>query len=297
MTRRILIVANKSWEVDPLLAVLTSDYGRPSPFPKMIPPPVATVTMGDGTPKSIPARMAFASATAVCEVWCIKDLMDPAKSQASSEEKGRVLPSLAAAGSPPELVIAFGTAATEDARSYNGSVVVGSKAYVHNPYAESPNPQSNWNPPIVDRVIEEDDPSVSKQIILLLGGERRPFVEQRLLRPPLNPADPPVLLPSSAAVALSNVNITDPDNYVWADEEVTKAFSRSAGNNTVGSIETTHGVIRLVLPSPQFLFVSGIADRLGYFNMEVGPRLYAQNFVAAHNAGVAMASMVPALMQ
>ena len=296
MTRRILIIVNKSWEAEPLAGVLTSDYGRPSPFPGVTVPPTATVRMNDGSSKTIAARIAFVTAAALCEVWCIKDLMDPTRSAASSEEKARVLPFVTAAGNAPDLVVAFGTATMADANSYNGSVVVGSKAFVHNPYAKSPNPQSNWIPPIVDKVIEEQDTSVSKSIIAALGGDRRAFVESRLLAPPLNPAHPPILLPSSASVALSDVNVTNPDDYVWADPQTEKAFAQSAGNNTIGSVETTHGVIRLAVPSPKFLFFSGIANRLGYFNMETAPRNYAQNFVAAHNAGVALASVIPTLM-
>jgi len=296
MVRRIMIIANKSWEADPLLAVVSSDYGRPASFPRVTTPPSATVQMSNGSSKVVPARQAFASAATVCEVWCLKDLMDPAKSAASSEEKARVLPCATAAGISPDLVVAFGTATMADQTSYNGSVVVGSKAFVHNPYAKSPNPQSNWIPSTVDQIIDEQDPSLSKHILSLLDGSQRPFVQSRLLSPPLNPAHPPILLPSSSSVALSNVNVTSPDNYVWADPEAAHEFTRSAGNNTIGSVETTHGVIRLAVPSPKFLYFSGIANRMGYFNMEVAPRLYAQNFIAAHNAGVALASVLPALI-
>jgi hypothetical protein len=71
---------------------------------------------------------------------------------------------------------------------------------------------------------------------------------------------------------------------------------RSTPKKIVGSVETTHGLIRLVVPSPQFLFVSGIANRLGYFNMEAAPRNYALDFVVAHNAGVTLAWMLPILL-
>jgi hypothetical protein len=37
-----------------------------------------------------------------------------------------------------------------------------------------------------------------------------------------------------------------------------------------------------------FIFVSGLTDRLGYFNQDLGPRTVAQNFLAAHNAGIAV---------
>jgi len=296
MLFRILVIANKSWEVDPLLGVLRSDQGRPSSFSRTTAPPVATVMMNDGSSKSVPARTAFVTDAAVCEVWCIKDLMDPKKSGSSSEEKARVLPAVVAAGATPDLVVAFGTATIAEQASYNGSVVIGSKVFVHDPYANTPNPDSRWTHADVGRVIDETDSSLSSHVLMVLDREHRPFIESRFLAPPLNPAQPPILLPSAALVALSNVNVTNYDNYVWADPKAIEAFSVVAGNNSVGSVETTHGVIRLVIPSPRFLFVSGIANRLGRFNMELAPRSYAQNFAASHNAAVALAATLPALM-
>src|SRR5690348_15297083 len=44
---------------------------------------------------------------------------------------------------------------------------------------------------------------------------------------PLNPARPPVLLPSALSVAVSNVNVTNPDNYVWADPQAYPGFCQS----------------------------------------------------------------------
>lgn len=61
-------------------------------------------------------------------------------------------------------------------------------------------------------------------------------------------------------------------------------------------METTHSVIRLCVPSPRFLFVSGITNRLGYFNVEVSPRSYAQNFAASHNAGITVAWLLSKTM-
>jgi hypothetical protein len=92
MASRIVVIANKSWEVDPLVAVLRSDQARPMPFPNLATAPVTRVPMSDGSKKTISARIAFASGAATCEVWCVKDLMDPRKSSSSSEEKARVLP-------------------------------------------------------------------------------------------------------------------------------------------------------------------------------------------------------------
>jgi hypothetical protein len=86
----------------------------------------------------------------------------------------------------------------------------------------------------------------------------RPSVEVRFLTPPINPARTPSLVLSAAYVALSNVNVTNPNNYAWADPEALRAVTAAEPKQSVGSVETTHGVIRLAVPSPQFLFVSGL---------------------------------------
>jgi hypothetical protein len=200
-------------------------------------------------------------------------------------------------GNPPDIVVAFGTATIPDQASYNGSVAIGNKVFVNNPYSASPNPDSNWMHVGFGKVLEEADPSISRRVLSSLDREHRAFIESRFLLPPLNPARPPVLLPSTLSVALSNVNVTNPDDYVWADLQPIQAFAKVAPNNSIGSVETTHGVIKLAVPSPHFLFVSGIANRAGYFNLEVAPRVYAQNFVAAHNAGIGMAAIIAALME
>jgi hypothetical protein len=97
--------------------------------------------------------------------------------------------------------------------------------------------------------------------------------------------------------ALGTVNVTNYDEYVWADLETVAAFEAANTRGALGSVETTHGLIRLAAEDalkakPRFAFVSGICDRVGYFNAEVNPREYAQNFAASHNMGVVVAWML-----
>jgi hypothetical protein len=296
MIARIVIVVNKSWETEPLIGALRSSNARPPGFPPEAAPPSVRVPWSDGSTPEISARAAYRSASAAVEVWCIKDLMDPARSASSSEEKARVLPIVAAAGAPPDFVVAVGTASFPDSRSFNGCVAVGSSCFLHDPYAGSPNPQSRWSDPGIGRLLDKDDRAETSALMGWLDREGRPFVESRFLSPPLNPATPPLLMISTTAVAVVNVNVTNPDEYVWADPQALAGFTAAAAARTVGSVETTHGVIRLCIPSGRFLFVSGIANRLGYFNAELSPRAYAQNFVASHNAGVAIAWLLPQMM-
>jgi hypothetical protein len=181
---------------------------------------------------------------------------------------------IAGAERPPDFVVAVGTASLPDARSFNGSVAVGLSCFSFDPYSGAPNPESRWSDAGIGRLIDEVDRANTNQLMAWLDREARPHVETRFLSPPLNPATPPVSV-STTSVAVSDVNVTKPENCVWADPAALAAFSAAAPKRTVGSVETTHGVIRLCIPSPKFLFVSGIANRLGYFNSELSPRPYA----------------------
>jgi len=142
-----------------------------------------------------------------------------------------------------------------------------------------------------------DDPSQVGRILNSAQGaaiarqftiepDRRLPIDARLIPAPVNPSLPPVLLPAANYVALSEVNVTNYDDYAWTDRLAVEQFRAKNPAAPVGSIETTHGLIRIMSDAP-FLFVSGLTDRLGYFNQELGPRTVAQNFIAAHNAGVA----------
>jgi hypothetical protein len=301
MPARILIFANKAWETDPLMGVFRNEKARPPKFPAELGPdeplPEVTIPMSNNPTKKVKPHLALKSANATAELWCIQDLMDsdPPVSSSSSEEKARVMPYVTACGADPTLVVAFGTATMADARSYNGCVVVGANVFVYNAYRQNPNPKSKWNHPDIGKLVDASQQSINKIVVESVERDRA-LLESRFIMPPINPAMPPTLIVSAGYVAVSNVNITDPSDYAWADAEALMALAEVAPHQSVGSVETTHGVIRLVVPSPQFLFISGIANRVGYFNMEVAPRTYAQNFSASHNAAVTLAWIIPQLM-
>ena len=45
-----------------------------------------------------------------------------------------------------------------------------------------------------------------------------------------------------------------------------------------------------------FMFISGIANELGFLNRDVFDVEYAENFTASHNTGVVLAWLLPALL-
>jgi hypothetical protein len=95
-------------------------------------------------------------------------------------------------------------------------------------------------------------------------------------------------------VSVGVVNVTNSADYAWADKQALGKLTEVTGSMCAESIETTHGVIRLVLGAP-FLYVSGLANAVGLFQEQVAPNAYAQNFVAAHNAAIALAWLLPEL--
>jgi hypothetical protein len=112
-----------------------------------------------------------------------------------------------------------------------------------------------------------------------------PTASNKFLAVPLAPSVIPWVLSDYINVALGAVNVTNYSEYALIDPNAAKTFWSKVQNAKAGSVETTHGIIRVQSDSP-FLFVSGIVNRFGYFDQEVNPRSHAQNTGAAHNAGV-----------
>jgi hypothetical protein len=297
--KRVLLIANKWWEADPLCGVLIHDRARPQslanfrylryPASRVIKPKPGDPRPPD--PKAEP-RLTFDCAGASVELWCLEELMNAAESSSSSLEKARVLSGALSYGPTPDLVIAFGTAGSREGVSANGSVVVGRRVFIHDPRAGAPDRTGMWTPPQPDQLVESTLPA---RVLAQLDEQSRYAAETRFLDCPVAPADPPTVLVGNGFASLGVVNITNYDDYVWADSQAVDAFNAAGLAAQIGSIETTHGVIRSASQAP-FLFVSGITDTEGLFDYQVTPRVYAQNTAAAHNAGVAISWLLPSLV-
>ena len=275
--RRAVVLANKWWEADPLVAVLSSAKTTPSVL-RFVP---SSGVRG--------CRGSFVGGRARVDVWCLQELMATDVSGSSTEEKGRVLPALLAADDIG-LVVAFGTAATPTQDTHNGCVVIGTNVFIHDPKWKDT--QSHWVPEKPDVVITSslDDAAFQK---LVGAPDYAKNIEPLLLAPPGNPAKDLRVMVNRTYVALATINITDPHQYVWADPAVVAAYAASKAAEPVGSLETTHAVMRAYTrDTVPFMFVSGITDRVGYFDEDMKGHAYQQNFVAAHNAGVAVAQTI-----
>jgi hypothetical protein len=295
---RIVIVVNKWWEADPFCGALVNDRARPPtltnirasnyPATRLPRPPAGAPRPAD--PPVVP-RLACQLADATVEVWCLEELMNPAENSSSSAEKARVLGPALASGPAPDLVVAIGTAGSPSHVRSNGSVVIGSQTFVHDPKAGVADRTGLWTPPQPDQVVVSPFPA---RKLVQADEQARYAAEARFLKPPIDPAATPLIVAGTGLISVSVVNITNYDDYVWADREAIDTFRAHSTSGQVGSVETTHGVIRAASNAP-FLFVSGLTDTEGLFDYQVTARVYAQNFVAAHNAAIALLWLLPSL--
>ena len=294
--KRVMLIANKWWEADPLCWVLFHDKARPSVFcdykTKNYPSqrvPNQPTEPRPRDPAAIP-RFTFKCMGVTVEVWCLEELMNPAENPSSAAEKARVLPAAIASGTTPDLVIAFGTAGSRPGLHINGCVVVGRRVYIHDAYNGVADRTGLWTPSKEDLVIESDLPV---GVIQGISSESKHSAETRFLPPPIAPANPLLVMAGDGFISVGHVNCINYDEYAWSPMRAVESFNDNAsGSGEIGSVESTHGLIRLVSEAP-FLYVSGIADPVGLFNLQVTPRVYAQNTVAAHNAAIALAWLLP----
>jgi hypothetical protein len=314
--KRVLIIANKNWEATALTNVLLEAKACPDKFPwparltHPLPPQIEPTT-SKPKPRAVfhfQERSHGETQDVQVEVWCIQDAMNPSVSSSSTKEKDEVLGVMYFGGKvevgtdkDPDFVVAFGTAGFPGETSYNGCVFVGANTFIHDPFSGDVKNGDYWHSEQTGQLIKPSP--LSAELFSpdhgIFDESLKSQVESRFLAPPMNPARKQILTTASNYTAVGVVNITNYDDYAWADEEALHAFKDVCEEHQerppIGSVETTHGVIHLQSETP-FIFISGITDRIGHFNMEVGPRPYAQNFACAHNAGVVAAWLIPRIV-
>lgn len=156
------------------------------------------------------------------------------------------------------------------------------------------NPKSPWDSSCVQAMLE---PTISpeffsKGYINSIQAE----AELRFIVPPVNAAPHRTIIAARNFTALATVNVTNYDDYAWTDAQSLQAIRNADSRAVIGSIETTHALIRARSGNLPFIFISAITDRLGHFNVEVSSRNYAQNFACAHNAGVVLSWLLPQIV-
>lgn len=194
---------------------------------------------------------------------------------------------------PADLVIAVGTAASYPIDvPNNGSVIVGSKVFMHNSHPNGENPCSNWQRGPFDEKVESSLPRDRfTQIVSTLCCIPKLFPVARN-----NPAAEVGIISCYDYVALNSINVTDYSEYEDKDNETLDTYNQNCSDDNCRSLETTHGLIRVAAgENAPFLFVSGVVDRVGHFDDDVSDTPCSQNTVGAYNAGVTVAWMLASI--
>lgn len=219
------------------------------------------------------------------------DIKDIQQYFSSSQEKNKVLKNILGQ-EPVSLIVAFGTAGCPDKISYNGSVVVGSNVFIHDGHKETePNEYSRLREKdFFEKIIYPANTSyindlLNKINIELSNPNYQEFFTKRLLNLPLNPSIPRIYV-NANYTALSIVNVTNYKEYALKDEEGIDVYKKSKIAEKLFSVETTHGLIRMISNNVPFIFVSAISDVVGNFETEMFPKQEAQNYSASFNGGV-----------
>jgi hypothetical protein len=107
-------------------------------------------------------------------------------------------------------VVAFGTATTPGDTSFNGSVMLGTEVFIHDPYATRPNDSpSKWSmPDMMDTRIPSSFPVEAFRALSRFTGPVSD-INLRLLAPPGNPAATRELIYEPSGIAVSSVNVVD----------------------------------------------------------------------------------------
>lgn len=316
---RIVVVVNKYWEADPVIGVLSSDgnreWFRPRPVvPRARPPGIGPLELRPvlgpepgGDPAAAPAipRLTFQVGGAAVEVWALQDLMDPTKSSSLSAEKVRVLGRLWENRPPASIIVAVGTAAAPSGAGATnpGSVVVGQRFLLHDgdPTASE---RVVLPPGTADALLDSGMGVGGVDVLGPVPASVADAIRRRFLRPPSGD-EPMDFRISDALVSVGTINIVRYSEYKKADPKSLGAFEAAASapespkGLAAASVETTHGLIGLAARQHDtpFMWVSGIANAVGAFDDVVAPREYAQDFAAAHNAGVAVAWLLPEIVR
>jgi hypothetical protein len=285
---KIHIIANKNFELEPLInAFLTRKIYQNIGLPDAMNWPSRK------TPIISSYRAIFSTNTGHnIKLSCVQDYILDSRKEKSSEYKYEVAIPAILDKDDSELIVCFGTAGYPEKVDINGSVAVGHKFFIYN--AKTDNPESKLSLKEAGQVFGTASSAITRFYEILLPEKEGYVISAFLQRVPINPSKYPTICAKDTNVALSIINITNYDDYYWADREGLKQFLSSNNCLRASSVETTHGLIasRANLQNIPVMWTSAIANREGFFDFEVTPM---QNYLSSYNAGMALAKAIDVL--
>lgn len=302
MGKRIVVIVNKTWEAAPILGVFSAPYAagsqassRPLNWTGTQPYPAPVMWPDPASPGRFPWRYTLSFGDTRVECWCLADFKDTS----DSIVKSTFIPQIVQAqAEKPDLVIAVGTAASVVC-GLQGSVVVGCRAFMHDARPNDPPPASRpatWPSAKIDKIMESEFSHALRAMMRGVFPAWMTSAQQRMLKA-RNGASEIQILIDPVLIAVGDVNVgSDYTLYAVKDPESLAACLKADPHARMGSIETTSALIRAVTDPAPFLFISGIVNDMGQLTRDVNPTEYAQNFSGAHNAGVILAALLPAIV-
>jgi len=289
---RIVVVANKNYEADGLMAALSNQmtqspnlsypYKVASPQVPTYPPP----PQDSSNPRcliDIRKNPTDKAGVATMEIWCIDDL---ANTNGISGAKVTAMDAITKYGPYPDGVVAFGTAGYPGLLSNDGCATIGGTIFIHDASNGAPGSWS-WLG-YMDKLIPSKTPA-SFFSNVSADQETLVAINTEMIAPQNRPASVLQLIIAADAVGISSVNEAPP--YCDADTNaIVQAQKKGATNIT--SVETTHGVIRSMWDDAPFIYVTAIPNRVCHFPDEA-QNIHAQEFPSSHNAGVALKHVMP----
>jgi hypothetical protein len=310
---RIVVVANRYHEADGLMAALSNQMKQnpnlsyPYRVWSLQRPIYAPQPENSSFPRcliDITKNPSDRAASATMEIWCIDDLVN---ARGDSGAKVAGMEAIRRYGSrqdgekygpAPDGVIAFGTAGYPGNVSNDGCATIGGTIFIHDAAKDVPPYQGgNW---AWQGFMEKLVPSKTRATFfsgVASDNKLLKAISLEMISPQINPASALKLIIAPDAVGISSVNIPpvpyDPTKDPYCDIDSTAIKQAQAqGATNITSVETTHGVIRSVWPDAPFIYVTAIPNRVCSFKQEASG-IYAQEFPASHNAGIALKYVVP----
>ena len=322
---KVKVVANKTWEVDPLLNALLNptfnavfdprlnpDYDlsvSPSEccYPTAVtpPPPARWINQPQIVALNHPPlyrqgsvhlpRLVYQINNPLrgeidtVEIWCIQDQMNPDVSGSSTNEKIRVLPNLINAHDETDLVIAFGTAGHPEPGN-NGCVATGANFFIYS--GDDPSNNDPWDGCIDgisyrQQILSGIDGASGELLAVLFDDNDLPDVAAKFLTPPLVPAENLCILSDPNQVAVSDINIINYKLYGISDPlAVAQAEKYLEDGQSIASVETTHGTIAATTLAYSNAPVIFVTAITDQVGQFDREVNNAQNYVAAFNGGI-----------
>jgi hypothetical protein len=291
---RIVVVANKNYEADGLMAALSNQmtqslnlsypYNVASPQVPTYPPP----PQDSSNPRcliDIRKNPKDKAGVATMEIWCIDDL---ANTNGISSAKVTAMGAITKYGPYPDGVVAFGTAGYPGLLSNDGCATIGGTIFIHDASNGAPDGWS-WSNHMEKLVPSKTPASFFSSVSA--DQETLVAINLEMIVPQNRPASVLQLIIAADAVGISSVNIPDKAPYCDVDtNSIVQARGKGATNIT--SVETTHGVIRSMWDDAPFIYVTAIPNRVCHLPDEASG-IHAQEFPASHNAGVALKHVMP----